>query len=112
MTIYTHTPVLGMVPTDVIDRDAAIHFIRAAAAAPQVTRFLMVSYIGSRRARPAWCSDDAWAAAQHVNEQVLPHYYRAKLAWTRCSTPSPRTREISLWASIGVDAAEGEEISG
>ncbi|KAL2144890.1 hypothetical protein VTI28DRAFT_8351 [Corynascus sepedonium] len=66
--------------TYAIDRDAAIHFIRAAAAAPHVTRFLMVSYLASRRARPAWWSDDAWAAARHVNEQILPHYYRAKLA--------------------------------
>jgi hypothetical protein len=40
----------------------------------------MVSYLGSRRSRPAWWSADAWAAAQHVNERVLPDYYRAKLA--------------------------------
>lgn len=40
----------------------------------------MVSYLASRRAQPAWWSDDAWAAAQHVNNQILPHYYRAKLA--------------------------------
>ncbi|KAH6623432.1 hypothetical protein F5144DRAFT_361110 [Chaetomium tenue] len=66
--------------TYAIDRDAATHFIHASAATPQVTRFLMVSYLASRRARPAWWSDDAWAAAQHVNNQILPHYYRAKLA--------------------------------
>ncbi|KAL2151222.1 hypothetical protein VTH82DRAFT_6320 [Thermothelomyces myriococcoides] len=66
--------------TYAIDRDAAIHFIRAAAAAPRVTRFLMVSYLASRRSRPAWWSEEAWAAAQHLNEKVLPHYYRAKLA--------------------------------
>lgn len=40
----------------------------------------MVSYLASRRSRPAWWSEEAWAAAQHLNEKVLPHYYRAKLA--------------------------------
>lgn len=40
----------------------------------------MVSYLGSRRTKPAWWSDDAWAAAQHVNKEVLPHYYQAKVA--------------------------------
>ncbi|KAK4139628.1 uncharacterized protein C8A04DRAFT_32900 [Dichotomopilus funicola] len=65
--------------TNAIDRDAATHFIHASTATPKVTRFLMVSYLASRRARPAWWSDDAWAAAEHVN-QLMPHYYRAKLA--------------------------------
>jgi hypothetical protein len=40
----------------------------------------MVSYLASRRAQPAWWSDDAWATAQHLNERILPDYYRAKLA--------------------------------
>jgi hypothetical protein len=40
----------------------------------------MVSYLGSRRNKPAWWSDEAWAAAVDVNTRVLPHYYRAKLA--------------------------------
>ncbi|KAG7293920.1 hypothetical protein NEMBOFW57_003980 [Staphylotrichum longicolle] len=66
--------------TNAIDRDAAIHFIRAAAATPSVKRFLMISYLGSRRTKPAWWSDDAWASAEDVNNRVLPAYYRAKLA--------------------------------
>jgi hypothetical protein len=40
----------------------------------------MVSYLGSRRAKPAWWSDDAWAATEDVNARILPHYYQAKLA--------------------------------
>jgi hypothetical protein len=40
----------------------------------------MVSYLASRRARPTWWSDDAWAAAQHLNDKILPDYYRAKVA--------------------------------
>ncbi|KAK4235422.1 hypothetical protein C8A03DRAFT_17829 [Achaetomium macrosporum] len=66
--------------TYAIDRDAATHFIRAAASTPTVTRFLMISYLGSRRSKPAWWSDDAWRAAEEVNTKVLSHYYAAKLA--------------------------------
>lgn len=40
----------------------------------------MVSYLGSRRTKPTWWSDEDWAAAEEVNSKVLPHYYRAKLA--------------------------------
>jgi len=40
----------------------------------------MVSYLASRRSKPAWWSDAAWSSAVHTNEEVLPHYYRAKLA--------------------------------
>ena len=62
-----------------IDRDAAIHFIRAAVATPSVTRFLMISYLASRRRKPAWWSDDDWASAEEVN-RALATYYQAKLA--------------------------------
>jgi hypothetical protein len=40
----------------------------------------MISYLGSRRTKPAWWSAEAWAAAVDVNTRVLPHYYAAKLA--------------------------------
>jgi len=66
--------------TFAIDRDAAIHFIHAAVATPSVTRFLMVSYLASRRKQPAWWSDAEWAAAEDVNNRVLPRYYQAKIA--------------------------------
>lgn len=66
--------------TYAIDRDAAIHFIRASAAAPSITRFLMVSYLASRRRKPSWWDDDAWASALEVNEKILPDYYKAKIA--------------------------------
>ncbi|KAK4641797.1 hypothetical protein QC761_504000 [Podospora bellae-mahoneyi] len=66
--------------TYAIDRDAAIHFIRAAASTPSITKFLMVSYLASRKAKPAWWSEEEWKAAQHVNNEVLPTYYKAKIA--------------------------------
>lgn len=66
--------------TFAIDRDAAIHFIRASANHPSITRFLMVSYVASRRTKPTWWDDEAWASAQKVNNEILPNYYKAKIA--------------------------------
>lgn len=66
--------------TFAVDRDAAIHFIRASANAPSVTRFLMVSYLASRRAKPTWWDDDAWRNAEDINHRILPTYYKAKIA--------------------------------
>lgn len=66
--------------TFAVDRDAAIHFIRASAAIPSITRFLMVSYLASRRAKPSWWDDEAWANALKVNNEILPTYYQAKIA--------------------------------
>ncbi|EHA50000.1 NAD dependent epimerase/dehydratase [Pyricularia oryzae 70-15] len=63
-----------------VDRDAAIYFIKASAASPTVKRFLMVSYLGSRRGKPSWWNDESWAAMQKVNTEVLPKYYEAKIA--------------------------------
>ncbi|CAK7198685.1 hypothetical protein SEUCBS139899_001349 [Sporothrix eucalyptigena] len=63
-----------------IDRDAATHIIDAAAASSFVTRFLMVSYVSSRRTKPTWWDDANWANAEHVNNTVLPTYYQAKIA--------------------------------
>ncbi len=39
----------------------------------------MVSYIGSRKGRAPWWSDEDWKSAQHVNNEVLPHYFKAKV---------------------------------
>ncbi|KAK4182296.1 hypothetical protein QBC35DRAFT_396237 [Podospora australis] len=66
--------------TYAIDRDAAIHFIRASASTPSITRVLLVSYLASRRTKPSWWSDEEWKAAEDVNNNALPHYYKAKLA--------------------------------
>lgn len=40
----------------------------------------MISYLASRRSKPSWWSDADWAAAEDLNANILPHYYRAKLA--------------------------------
>jgi hypothetical protein len=66
--------------TYAVDRDAAIAFTRASIKAPSVKKFLTVSYLSSRRGRASWWSDEDWKAAQKVNNEVLPTYYKAKIA--------------------------------
>ncbi|RBQ75400.1 hypothetical protein VDGD_07553 [Verticillium dahliae] len=65
--------------TRIIDRDAATHFLRAASATPSVKKFILISYLASRRAQPAWWDAAAWADAQKVNT-TLAAYYDAKVA--------------------------------
>ena len=69
----------GASRTYAVDRDAAKHYIKAAVDTPSVTKFLMISYIGSRRGKAPWWSSDEWKAAQHANTSVLPDYFKAKV---------------------------------
>lgn len=39
----------------------------------------MISYIASRRNRAPWWTDEDWAAAQKVNNEILPDYAKAKV---------------------------------
>ncbi|KAI9838088.1 MAG: hypothetical protein M1819_006243 [Sarea resinae] len=70
----------GAARTYAIDKDACIHFIRTSLATPSIKKFLLVSYLGSRRNRPGWWNDAGWASTQKTNREILPHYYAAKLA--------------------------------
>jgi hypothetical protein len=45
-----------------------------------VKKFLTVSYLASRRERASWWSDEDWKQAQKINNEVLPTYYKAKIA--------------------------------
>ena len=72
--------------TFAIDRDACIAFISAAAATYSVSKFLLVSYVGSRRSKAPWWSDEDWTATQETNNSVLKNYFRAKLAADECLT--------------------------
>lgn len=65
--------------TYAVDRDAAKHYIKAAVETPTVTKFLMVSFIASRKDRPPWWTDEDWKSAQRVRSEVLPDYYKAKV---------------------------------
>lgn len=63
-----------------VDRDAACHFIRAAAANESVKRFLLISYTGSRRAGASWWPEGEWDEYNNkVNYGVLATYYQAKI---------------------------------
>ncbi|KAI0845702.1 NAD(P)-binding protein [Daldinia vernicosa] len=63
-----------------IDRDAAIHFIRASAATSSITKFVMISYLGSRLKKAPWWSEEVWQNIQETNNGVLKTYYQAKIA--------------------------------
>ncbi|KAK6078868.1 UPF0659 protein-like protein 1 [Seiridium cupressi] len=65
--------------TFTIDRDAATYFIRASAATPSITKFLMVSFIGSRLQKPSWFADTDWES-QLKGREKLQRYYEAKVA--------------------------------
>ena len=66
--------------TNAIDRDACIHFIRSSIETPSITKFLLVSALSIRRGRASWFDDDSYASMLKVNTEVMPAYYKAKLA--------------------------------
>ncbi|QPH18010.1 hypothetical protein C2857_002963 [Epichloe festucae Fl1] len=71
----------GAEATYKVDRDAAINFVRAAAEIPSITRFLLVSYGGSRRSGAPWWPAGEWDKYnKEVNYGVLATYYQAKIA--------------------------------
>ena len=81
--------------TKAIDEVAAKAYISASLATPSVKKFLLVSYIAvsatspppslhaemsqSRKGYPPWWSDEDKRAADKVNNEVLPHYFKAKV---------------------------------
>ena len=66
--------------TYAVDRDAAVAFTRASIALASIKKFLTVSYLSSRWGRAPWWTDADWEAAQKVNTQILPDYFKAKVA--------------------------------
>ncbi|PKY02835.1 NAD(P)-binding protein [Aspergillus campestris IBT 28561] len=69
----------GPARTQAIDSDAAKHILAASFASARVSKILLISWIGSRRAQPSWMSDADWARIQDVFHRVLPAYAQAKL---------------------------------
>ncbi|KAL7942579.1 hypothetical protein V8C42DRAFT_148513 [Trichoderma barbatum] len=99
--------------TNRIDRDAAIHFINAAAAKPSITRFLLVSYNGSRRKAAPWWSASEWDDYhKNINFGVLANYYKAKLAADEVlyevSKKSPTLTGIDLRPGRLTEAPKGK----
>jgi len=65
--------------TKAIDRDACIAFLKATHETSSVAKFLLVSYLGSRRNKPSWWSNEEWKGSQEVNEGALKNYFKAKV---------------------------------
>ena len=82
----------GASRTDAVDHFAAKAFASASVHTPIVTRFIMVSYPGSRRTRPSWWSDEAWKRMQDANNGVLANYSKAKIAVDEYLTAISTTR--------------------
>ena len=101
--------------TEAIDQDACIAFIRAAAATPSVSKFILVSYVGSRRRKAPWWSEDEWTSTQEVNNGVLKNYYPAKLAADECLTSLyPKGHSARIGISLrpgGLTDAEGGTVT-
>ncbi|KAL4944778.1 hypothetical protein BDV06DRAFT_209999 [Aspergillus oleicola] len=69
----------GPTRTIAVDEVAAKAFISASYAHPRVSKFLLVSWIGSRRTKPSWFTDADWAHSRNTFDNVLPTYAKAKL---------------------------------
>ncbi|KAJ5112427.1 hypothetical protein N7532_000472 [Penicillium argentinense] len=68
----------GPASTIAIDQEAAKHFMTASFASPSVTKFLMISYLGSRKKQPHWITDEQWQGIIRLNTEILPTYAKAK----------------------------------
>ncbi|EHL01154.1 NAD(P)-binding Rossmann-fold containing protein [Glarea lozoyensis ATCC 20868] len=90
----------GAERTLAIDRDAAIHFIRASIARPSITKFLMVSALSSRRTRAPWWDDDSWNLVDKMNKEILATYYKAKLAADEVLTIEGGKRKGFGWIDL------------
>ncbi|KAF2009998.1 NAD(P)-binding protein [Aaosphaeria arxii CBS 175.79] len=91
--------------TYAVDQDAAIAFTKASIHTPSVKKFLTVSYISSRRNKPSWWTDKDWAYGQKVNNEILPHYFKAKVAADEVLTVLSNER-VKKEEESGVPAAE------
>ncbi|XDG05403.1 hypothetical protein ABKA04_005018 [Annulohypoxylon sp. FPYF3050] len=65
--------------TEAIDRDAAIHFIRASIATPSITKFVMISFIGCRYKKAPWIDEAHWQQYLKSTRNHYQRYYEAKL---------------------------------
>lgn len=88
-----------------IDHDAAIAFTKASIHSPAIKKFLTVSYLSSRRNKPSWWSDEDWAYAEKVNNEILPTYFKAKVAADEVLTVLAEER-VQKEEKEGVDGKE------
>ncbi|KAM0124098.1 hypothetical protein ACHAP3_010603 [Botrytis cinerea] len=98
--------------TYAIDQNACIHFIRASLATPSITKFLLVSALICRRSRAPWWSEEDWAYVNKVNTEVLPDYYRAKLAADQALVVLGEERKDWTWINLRPGTLSDEEETG
>ncbi|KAJ5229423.1 hypothetical protein N7489_010131 [Penicillium chrysogenum] len=97
----------GPARTIAIDQEAAKHFMTASFASPGVSKFLMVSYLGSRRKQPSWMPDDQWAGIVKTNTEVLPTYAQAKQEADEYMTALAAQREAGVWTDAAINLRPG-----
>ncbi|ESZ97998.1 hypothetical protein SBOR_1611 [Sclerotinia borealis F-4128] len=90
----------GKERTYAIDQNACIHFIRASLSSPSISKFLLVSALLSRRSRAPWWTTDDWTYIQKVNTEILPDYYKAKLAADQALVVLSSERKDKEWTWI------------
>ncbi|KAL4871931.1 hypothetical protein BDV12DRAFT_183482 [Aspergillus spectabilis] len=94
--------------THAIDSEAAKHFISASFAHPRVTKFLLVSWIGSRRTKPSWFTDADWSHSRNTFDNVLPAYAKAKLEADEYLTAhaAVRAKHVAAGKAKALDAID------
>lgn len=91
----------GSSRTYAIDRDAATHFISAIASTPSVKKFILVSFVTSRRSKASWWSEEAWKKSINglaPEDAPMHHYYEAKVAADEALYRLSQTRKDGLEA--------------
>lgn len=99
-----------------IDRDAAANFLRASVATPSITHFILVSYLGSRRAQAPWWTAEDWEGWKKVNSTFLARYYEAKVQADEIlvqeSKKRPEISAVSVRPGGLTDKEEGGVVMG
>ncbi|KAL0941285.1 UPF0659 protein-like protein 1 [Colletotrichum truncatum] len=97
--------------TFLVDRDAAIHFVRASIATPSIKKFILVSYLGSRKNKPSWWSEEEWQNSLDGNKK-LANYFKAKVAADEVLWQESRKRQdfagVSLRPGLLTDEPAGK----
>ncbi|PQE10364.1 hypothetical protein CJF32_00000887 [Rutstroemia sp. NJR-2017a WRK4] len=102
----------GSTRTYAIDQHACIHFIRASVSTPSITKFLLVSALSSRASRAPWWDEKSYELVQKINTEVMPHYYKAKVAADRALVKLGEERKGWGWISLRPGQLSDEEETG
>jgi nucleoside-diphosphate-sugar epimerase len=94
----------GASRTKAIDEVAAKAYISASVHSASVKKFLIISYIASRKSYPKWWNDEDKKAADKVNTEILPNYYKAKVEADEhlAALAYQRNREDSAFQAINL----------